>query len=118
MPLSTATFTSLGLAACAPDGAPPPLLELRFADLARAWCELVDVAAVDDPIIAVIAIVIGGAALVCLVRLGVTSWLTDRADARRFWPSGQAIGALRADRSIHALAELPGVLEGWGLFCP
>lgn len=38
----------------------------------------------------------------------------DRADAHRFWPAGEDIGALRADRSIRALAELPDVLEGWG----
>jgi HAD superfamily hydrolase (TIGR01509 family) len=41
----------------------------------------------------------------------------DRADARRFWPTGEDIGALRADRTIRAFAELPDVLEGWGLSC-
>ena len=38
----------------------------------------------------------------------------DRADARRFWPAGEDIGGLLADRSIRALAELPDVLEDWG----
>jgi FMN phosphatase YigB (HAD superfamily) len=42
----------------------------------------------------------------------------DRADARRFWPTGEDVGALRADRTIRAFAELPDVLEGWGLSCP
>jgi putative hydrolase of the HAD superfamily len=42
----------------------------------------------------------------------------DQADARRFWPTGEDIGTLRADRTIRAIAELPDVLEGWGLSSP
>jgi HAD superfamily hydrolase (TIGR01549 family) len=42
----------------------------------------------------------------------------DQADARRFWPTGEDVGALRADRTIRAIAELPDVLEGWGLSSP
>jgi putative hydrolase of the HAD superfamily len=37
----------------------------------------------------------------------------DREDARRFWPAGEDVEAVRPDRSIRGLAELPGVLEGW-----
>jgi HAD superfamily hydrolase (TIGR01549 family) len=42
----------------------------------------------------------------------------DREDARRFWPAAQDVGALRPDRSIRSLTELPDVLEGWELSCP
>jgi hypothetical protein len=44
--------------------------------------DVVDVAVLDDPTTVVI-VVIGAATLVCLARLGLTAWLTDRADKRR-----------------------------------
>ena len=38
----------------------------------------------------------------------------EREDARRFWPAGEDIEALRPDRSIRGLAQLPDVLGRWG----
>ena len=45
--------------------------------------EAIDITIIDDPVSLAIIAVIGALVLICLAKLGVSTWLIDRADRRR-----------------------------------
>ena len=69
--------------------------------------EIVDVAAIDDPVTLTIFTVFGAVTLICLAKLGVSAWLLDRAHARQT-AAGEKVDLLIETSADAEVAVEPG----------